>query len=165
MCSENPVSILIPFSRLEQKEQIFRELDKAIKSHFKIEFVYFCMTDTECYDMRKDVSRTSKFYQCSMNIYVTDIYVGRLVLEKGIDHWMKSAESVLNVWEQCSRKSTKIPHLIKIRFTDSVTRRTGSFLLLDLLQPKFCAPTRTSISTNSFSNNQLLHQSFQKLCK
>lgn len=45
---------------MEEKKRIFEELEREIKPNTSIEYIYFCVTDRDCYDMRKEVPRSSK---------------------------------------------------------------------------------------------------------
>lgn len=52
---------------MEEKKRIFEELQKEIKPNTFIEYIYFCVTDRDCYDMRKEVSRSSKIILTKKN--------------------------------------------------------------------------------------------------
>ncbi|CAO3625304.1 unnamed protein product [Mucor hiemalis] len=136
--------------RHEGKKKIFDVLQKEVHAtNTLIDFVYFCVTDSECYDLRMSETRTNKS-----------------VLEKGIDNWMHRVQHLKEIWDEVNSKGSKLPHIIKIQFTDILTHRTGSLCIFDLLQPKFLPP-RESIPNNSSScdgtANSYINESFQQL--
>lgn len=102
----------------------------------------------------------------SFNYYVFSVrthyyYVDKSVLEKGIDHWMKKVSNLSEIWDQVDKKESKLPHVIKINFTDNVTNRTGSFYIIDLIQPRFLPLSPTSAIDNDSSS--YIYHSFQNL--
>lgn len=81
---------------------------------------------------------------------------------------MHRVQHLKEIWDEVNSKGSKLPHIIKIRFTDILTHRTGSLCIFDLLQPKFLPP-RESIPNNSSScggtANSYINESFQQLRK
>ncbi|GAA5815617.1 hypothetical protein MFLAVUS_009129 [Mucor flavus] len=122
--------------RMEEKKRIFEELEKEIKPNTSIEYIYFCVTDRDCYDMRKEVSRSNKS-----------------VIERGIDTWMKKTNTPMDIWKDISG-GTQLPHVLKIKLTDALTKRPGYLYIFDLLHPRFLSPTletkRGSVIYSSF---------------
>lgn len=62
--------------------------------------------------------------------------IADILIERGIDYWMKQVNSIDDVWTLVSRGS-KIPSVLKIKVYNSSTKRYGSFFMFDLLEPKF----------------------------
>ncbi|CEP19494.1 hypothetical protein [Parasitella parasitica] len=124
----------------EQKKSILDGLTTEVEpTNTKIEFAFFGFTDTYCYDLRRNVVCTSSS-----------------LIEKGLDHWMKSVNSIDEIWNLVS-KGSKIPSVLKINILDISTNRFGSFFLFDLLEPKFIellpsASTAADANVNGISN-------------
>ncbi|CAO3625300.1 unnamed protein product [Mucor hiemalis] len=99
---------------------------------------------------------------------MSETRTNKSVLEKGIDNWMHRVQHLKEIWDEVNSKGSKLPHIIKIQFTDILTHRTGSLCIFDLLQPKFLPP-RESIPNNSSScdgtANSYINESFQQLRK
>lgn len=87
-----------------------------------------------------------------------DFYLDISILERGIDNWMKKIDNVMDIWKELS-SGTKLPHVIKIRLTDALTRRPGYLYLFDLLHPRFL-PLIPEIE-----RSQHIHYSFENLSK
>ncbi|GAA5803796.1 hypothetical protein HPULCUR_009281 [Helicostylum pulchrum] len=73
--------------------------------------------------MRKEVPRSNKS-----------------VLERGIDTWMKKTDTPMDIWKDISG-GTQLPHVLKIKLTDALTKRPGYLYVFDLLHPRFLPPT------------------------
>ncbi|KAI7896138.1 uncharacterized protein EV154DRAFT_281422 [Mucor mucedo] len=105
--------------RMDEQELLFKELNRQIMPNTTIEYVYFCMFDSSCCDLYSETPQS--------NIHV---------LEKGLNYWMRKADSVMDIWKMM-RNGTKFPHVVRIRLIDPVTNRPGYLNLFDLLNPMF----------------------------
>ncbi|KAI9268621.1 hypothetical protein EDC94DRAFT_600735, partial [Helicostylum pulchrum] len=124
---------------MEEKKRIFEELEREIKPNTSIEYIYFCVTDRDCYDMRKEVPRSNKS-----------------VLERGIDTWMKKTDTPMDIWKDISG-GTQLPHVLKIKLTDALTKRPGYLYVFDLLHPRFLPPTLEN------KRGAVIYSSFQRI--
>lgn len=134
-------------------------MGNKIKPSTTIEYVYFCVNDDNCYDMREEKLRTGKelyYLQQKNNMYnLKSINLDKSVLQNGIDSWLKETDSVMDIWENMRREATQ-PHVIKIRLTDHLTKRFGCLYIFDLLHPRFLPLTPQS----SYPN---IYYSFKKI--
>lgn len=83
---------------------------------------------------------------------------------------MHRVQSIKEIWDEVNCKGSKLPHIVKIRFTNVLTHRTGSLWIFDLLQPKFLHSRGYIGPVNAVNNNSggitadtNINNSFQKL--
>lgn len=71
---------------------------------------------------------------------------------------MRKANTPMDIWKDISG-GTKLPHVLKIKLTDALTKRPGYLYVFDLLHPRFLPPTLET------QRDTVIYSSFQKISK
>lgn len=71
---------------------------------------------------------------------------------------MAKVNSVSDIWKEVEKGSI-LPHVLKIRLTDNVTKKPGCLYLFDLLHPRFLPLLGTT------EKEQKIYYSFEMLSK
>ncbi|KAI8052637.1 hypothetical protein BDF21DRAFT_431681 [Thamnidium elegans] len=69
---------------------------------------------------------------------------------------MKKTDTPMNIWKDISG-GTQLPHVLKIKLIDALTKRSGHLYIFDLLHPRFLPPTLET------KKGAVIYNSFEKI--